>query len=418
MSPLFNSYAKASRVSLATLLLLLTQGTQSPAKTPAWLDPVLVTFFLSPDWAPTYGPEFEFTSHEIVRDWPTDRPKFFAIDNKTLIDGREGVLQKKLVAAIRLKCQTTGRCKVYEDLIAGEDQMTDSLNNPIYFLRFEDNLWFRIETDPGCVEVQMTPSTTDQLYDIEKRARHFIFETAFESGLIVEDGGNGHFNIGIESAFGPYGLALLSYIADYANFPELSLGALGRNLDTAPPINGLSLLQRRAFEALLRKVRAQRLANPDLSLSTEEVAQKIAHDVYYQSRTRGFNGYHDQAISLSTSIPDAFEYKRLKDLQRAEHRDNFAQPTFRHFILRGELFEWRMRHLVRQGLPLEYKAPERFQARHSKQALVDALFRYVGADIERFVYFRPLLPNHLQNIWPTKAKSAQPCDSALLRNVL
>jgi len=363
--------------------------------------------FFGPKWAPTHGFEIERSSPEIIKSWNSRRHKKKILirsfvkngalqPQKTEYDGREGELAQRMADAIAIKCAPEN-CSRSE----GEGRLPETKT---FRFTFADGYWIDVGTDVACVEFQGKPLTLAGMYKQRDRIQSLIFDTADQIGLVIAEDGSGHYNAGTQSSFGESGLAMLSYIADYSNFPELSLGALGFNLSTAPPMALLPLKQRKAFESIVRRWHLYRIESPELArfLHPEFVTEMLINNVYTEAKMPGFVGYHDQALNVETMANMDWLLTEHLHRWRLEHRVDRVQKSFDHFILRAELFELRMRHLIKMGFPLSYVAqPERqVRAQMSKRQLVQGFYRYVTEAGGDYDHFKPLLRPDLQLINP------------------
>ncbi len=329
-------------------------------------------------WPPTAGAEFEFVDDDIMTHW--DDP---GGEDNGFSKGRvyEKAALNKLGAAVIAQCKVAG-CVV--------EKVSHKFGDA-YLVKYKDGFWFRVSFDPGCVEVQTRPSTLEELTKWHDRLENDLFATAKKAGLYPEleyGTGAGHFNFGARETFGDDAGLFLAFFADFANHPELSLGALGYDLDNAPPMTHLKPEQREAFHKILKAYEAGEIK------SIKAAATRIQREVYTSSFKPGNAGLHYQAVSMKYIVQRDFP----KEDQPLEIRSMFPQRNADDFIRMLELVQLRVAFLRDNKAKPVYLAPTRQE--YTPREIVSRYYKYVveaGGDWEKF---HILLPEELEDVEP------------------
>lgn len=309
-------------------------------------------------WPPTYGPEIEFSNHELRTKFRGGPPK-----------DQEKLAAKKLADAIKKKCLESQDCEVLE--VHGKWSKD-------YDVKFKNGFWINISYDPVVVEVRAKPATRQELAQNREHFRKYIFETAKEIGLDSEglwgQGLSGHFNIGARSAFDDDARALMSFLVDYANHPELASGVLGRDFANAPPLSILNSAQREQFNHLTELVKNRKI---------KTISALVAHiQKHVYTWTPTFEGsHHYQAVGLKR----IGQYDFATQDKPLELRAIRTQESIEEFELLAELFEARMEYLKTHDHPLFYLAKNTRD--FTEEQLASRFFVYVkemGLDWEKF----------------------------------
>lgn len=372
-----------------------------------------VEFVKSSQYAPFYGPEFEFTTQAIVSDWNSGkRIQYLRVNGKKTkyrFDGREEKLLNRYITSLdqRLKNENIHFSKyIAQEFGRGE---TDTY---IYHISFQDGyqMRLRVEIDSTCVEVTSLSESLIRIKFYKEKIRGMIFETAKDAKLIVAPYfGNGHFNIDLISAFGGYTEPFLSYFSDYVGFPELSSGVLGNHFESARHPIFLDKRTKRNLFIFLMKYQLEWNSN-ELGDSTYQstIDWHFAASLFDLLNKNlnwidGKKNTHDHAMNIESLIKNQdFSSWRL------EHRDMYAQRDIDDYILRAELFELRMKYLAQKKFPivapvqLLQKKPEKY----TKQELVDAFYKYVTTAGGDYDYFKRILRPNLISVVPTQVKKS------------
>ena len=326
-------------------------------------------------WPPTYGAEFEFSHPSITLEWDHG--------------GNEQAGEAKLIYVkniIKL-CQSLG-CKV--EAVQGKWQYLSKKDIASdYKVTLADGWWFKVSHDPECVEITTKPSTQEELKKREKSLTDIIFNSGTSLGFKVPEGDTAHFNIGFKSAFDGDGDAFLRFYVDYQNRPELSLGALGHDVNNGPPLAILTEPQR---EALAKLVDEQKTHHYD----ARTLAAKITSLVYTRSYDLSWGGAgHYQAIGLKY-IAHSSEYALASNDKPFELRAIWAQHNMGDFIKLAQLFEARIAYLKTLKTPIVYSKTSR--TKFSNTEKVTRFYIYVTECGLKFEDYKSLLAPELQNV--------------------
>lgn len=324
----------------------------------------------APTWAlaATFGAEFEFTSREIMTA-ATDRDGF---THKFL----EHEAKNRLAEAIIEQCLSLG-CKVTE----GKGKFAGS---PDFTVTFPDGWWFKVSHDPSVIEIMTKPATVSELRKHEALMDSLLFETARNLGLRPSLPGYGsmagHFNFGLRSAFGDSGELFLKFFIDYANHPFLALGGLGHDIMNAPPLFLLKPEFQNEMNNIIDELYEDKAKGKSPTLIS--VGSKILDRVYVQSFDRQVmhDGWHYQAFSIKK-----LNGLRTKEDVPGELRSMDAQESMREFILMAELFEARLKFLLKKKGRIEYDPL--MKTSYSRKELREHFQKYVeeaGLDFRRF----------------------------------
>jgi hypothetical protein len=309
---------------------------------------LLVLFSASTVWAwpPTYGPEFEFTTVEMSKGGS----KLSGLNAQV---SPEVHAQMKMVARMKIRCLSLG-CTV--EVVKGKWDKD-------FKVSFADGWWFKISSDPGCVEVTFKPSTLAELEIRKDQINDAIFKTAYESDLFVRtDQKNSHFNFGVRSAFNDSAENFLRYFVDYANHPELALGGVGMDLRNAPPLSVLQPSQRTNLQKVIEQVRTGQLNT--LSAAIRAVQTEVYTNTYNPKWATSDGIIHYQALGLKYA---AKANLAIEDAP-AELRAMWIQQNAEQFILIARLVEGRIAYLNSLDGPIIYTQSSRqtFTARELK----------------------------------------------------
>jgi hypothetical protein len=320
---------------------------------------------------PTFGAEFEFTNQKMI---------------DSDLSGVHGLskdqLEKKGAQAFRDRVKE----KCPECTITDTTFKYDKSFKVVY----PDGWWFNISYDPACVEIQTKPSTHEELVAVSNRIDEHIFETAGELDLFPdEETGAGHLNFGATSTFGEDGKLFLSYVADFANHPELAYGAWGNDQLNAPAMSELKQHQRDALLKIMKDARANKIS------SVKGAAYRIQNEVYTETTMPGGSGeFHYQALGM----------KRLNNANfptmdaPVEIRSAYAQFSARDFIMLTELVEKRVGYLEKNKTPLIYLNLREKTLR--PQAIVDRYYAYLSEMGASWKRYRSTMGSHLQYLQP------------------
>lgn len=391
--------------------------------TPVQADPNLPIlkwqkFVLSQNYAPLYGPEYEQTNSYIMAEWTKiveeeERMKregvsediihLFSTNARGELSGKVHDLLVQYVSQLKKMCIIVGaKCEVVEDIFYENFKIQ-------IVTKDHQKFNFTAGQDVACLEHNVPKKPLISIKQEQNLQRFFIFETAKRLGLTVDEAFNsGHFNVDIRSAFGSNSTALLSYIVDYANYPELSLGVFGNHPNSALPI---SLLPLESKMSLVRMIRED--------IKSSEELKKVGLLNWYRPINDLISYLHSKVFyknehGMSDSKNHALNFKSIgffsPDVLRLEHRDQFGQRDVEDFILRAEIFELRMKYLARNGFPIyvpKVLTSDTSKIFYKDQELVDAFYQYITEAGGDFFRYRRLLRSHQQEIIPSMLKNTK-----------
>lgn len=338
-------------------------------------------------WPPTFGPEFEFGSRQLS-GWYALKDFFYGRFGNGFKLTRELQVRRQMLDEVLRLCNGCTQTQV-----PSKREYIDDIR-----ITWPDGKWIQLTVDPQVIEVTMMPMTLEELRANAEEMQRSIFQAAKNVGLAPYGSNNffnrsaGHFNIGAHSSFAD-GRELLAFMADYANFPELSLGVLGRD-----PMNASSLSEgpqklRDFFASVIKdvnKLTRYRIDTPH-DYPTGKLWQYFMKNwkhFRWFGRLLDFPNYHNQALSIE-GMQDSF----LR--QRIELRAVRMQESFEDFVRLAELMQARIEFVNKRvkSHPILYENSSR--TRFSPTQLVSRFYVYVaetGLDFERYktLMFREL----------------------------
>lgn len=370
---------------------------------------ILIFFFVQPLYAaPTFGPEFEFSSSKIERAWQKIAGKSSAQITKA-----EFAEAKRYIRVIAEMCKKTRRCRFVEVTKKDKQSLAE-----IYFP--ENDWWFRVSVDPGVIEIQAKPQTISQMEQNLKIMNQFIFRAANMAGLYVDkEYGAGHLNVGFYSFFGRQkGMGkddfeisknFLNFYIDFLNHVELANGALGAR-DTLNA-RGSDLLNDQARTMILKvvdKLAKGKEANP---VGLPEVLVPLSKAIMAARKSKSYyEALHYQSINITHAIDLNMDHmnhyinpETRNDAvidRPLEIRSLYAQENADQFLLLAKLFDLRNRFLKKEKAFVPFLAPEK--KKYTDQELVSRFYIYVveaGGDYEEY---KKLLPDDLRKVMPDK----------------
>ncbi len=346
----------------------------------------------------TYGFEFEFSNPLILKNWNPKKGLIPGYDD-AYFDGREPFDAMRMAHVVAQLCAQSKDCQVKEE--------SYKYFRNEFRVVFADGYWIRISFDPACVEIQGKPLTKKEYRDKSELLEKYVFEAAKKAGLVLDrKEGMGHFNIGAQSAFGRdevNGLRFLSYFVDFQNHPELSMGAIGKDVGgNSPTLTVLHPSQSAALQALVTGVvkRKYKLSAVAAYINRYVYTHTLDNLSAQNNQLDRRESQHNQAITVEDF--EKFSRKQFADKidLPMEIRPIFAQESIEQFILQIELFELRNNFLAGRGYPLKFLNLKK--NRFSKSELVSRFYVYVTEAGGDFEHFKPLLHKSLRNIAPDK----------------
>lgn len=281
----------------------------------------------------TFGPEFNFTNYEM---WNAPG------DGLTVNNPESVKVQTQFMKSVLAKCKTAG-CRV--------ENYYNRYGVLSYKVIFNDSWYFRIETDPGVVEIQTKPTSLADNVKLYSRYKKMIFETASELGLQrpnsyrnFDGWAGGHIHIGIKEAFGENLMLFRNFIVDYTNHIVLAHRFFANDVDFAPSIAILSEQQKLAFKSLIKDVDGGKVK------SINEFAIRLQKEVYHKN-PKGHEAEKHQALNV-TRIVDNSTPLEGKTLEMRAFR---AQGSPEVYFLQQRAIEKRIYYLKTKGpIPVNF----------------------------------------------------------------
>ncbi len=287
-------------------------------------------------YPPTYGTEFNFVSPKIEQAARWRLPG-------TLVGKAEHQFAEAMVDQVRRRCPT---CQVstHKGKFGFEE----------YKVTVPDgSWWFNIAVDPGCVEVQTSPATSNAIRDQIAEMKKYIFDSAKGSGLSFRqardiENSTAHLNIGARSAFEGDVKGFMRYLVDYQNNPALGAGVFGDDFANAPLLSELKPEQRKAFTALVEDVNAGKVETIDV------LARRMNYEVYTWTPTFNKNGLssgqHYQSFGMKQLIKSEFANHDMPFELRAVR----MPTTPEEYQLLTELMDARIDFMKKQEGPIHF----------------------------------------------------------------
>lgn len=370
----------------------------------------------------TFGPEFEFTSQELVELWETPSNYVATPGHMGFWVGKEILLAEEFARRIGEKC-TLHDC--YLKKTSHKHKEGESL---VFFNN--SDFWIRISYDPKVLEIQTKPMTLSDQTKYKDLIEDLVFSTAKDMGLFSTNEEAGHFNIGFFSLFQRDSKTLkrfLSFAYDIENFPELWLGGLGEFRVTAMPLSLKPSSVREGFSRsifTLNEIESRLIAQKKRKIphrTFEDYIFEFLSD-FKRARVSPFRkkqralleAFHNQALNVN-AILDVLRFKTQRhngllknpnngdvpgneDPQTAdgpiELRGVRAQKSFHEFQLLSQLFLLRFKHLESEDFPIVYL--ESGTKNPSDSDIKTAFFLYVVEAGGNYEEFKELLPKKIQ----------------------
>lgn len=359
-------------------------------------------------WPPRFGAEFTFTNEEMLGiRWRDER-------GVRTTDPSNRRALKKLEKELARVCARRGDCKI----VSAENKHGDKG----FRVSYSDGWWFQFTPDVAVVEVQIRPSTVEELRKHRDRMQRDIFETARSLSLFPHpEKGGGHIHMDLPGAFGARGEEaelFRNFFVDQANSDRALRVFEPRKL--GPRFRDLGPEAMRRFEAILRDFdskAASRSGNAILELAT-----RIRAEVYAGELSPSITGKIPESEVELMKVLEKIYYQsfNLDRIERApdgtysgtvEFRALPAQRSADEFLLETELIQSRVDHLRKKGgrvafLPGGEAAPalESFEDYVRKTGLDPGRFRPL-AEAARWqaAGYRPSCPELFGSVGPGAA---------------
>ena len=313
----------------------------------------------------TFGPEFSFTNDELIAAGnKLKRPE--SPENAWKLEELEFLYKEKC---------SRGECR----LSYGRDKHGRTVK-----VVFEDGWYLTLSLDMCALEVQTKPTTLEDFKRHMPRLKE-VFALMKAVGLEPHTRvGGGHIHMGMNAIQDR--LLLRNFFVDYANFPELSFGALGNHLYNSPSLAAQKPEQRRALDRVLENY------DTKPSMTSKDFARQVQREVYTSTFKYQHAPDHYQAIRVERVLFPAGS-------ATVEVRAFRPQESPEHFLLQLELLQDRINFLADNAAPVRYASPSKFT--FEPQEIVDGFHEYVagmGASWERY---KVLLPAELRELQPS-----------------
>jgi hypothetical protein len=368
---------------------------------------LLITLFLStPSFAIEllFGPEFTFSSSEILRQQP---PPMFncdlqymrsvAFNNPALKDARQHYLE---IIRDRLFMPPNSR-----PLFAHRMDRQPDDNRNMYF---NDDFHFTVSTDPAVIELTTSPMTIRQAQKHSKRLQEILFDWTAEAQATPQMfAGGGHINIGL-AEFSNNPLLFRNFIIDLLNHNELFLGVFG--YDTA---NAAShwMIPKTTFDLFLKRLNEATSYNhlDKINFVTLQAAIELTRITdrllagWAEKGLRAPNLARMGALAFNVRVDP---HKSIRHV-RLEIRAVRPQKNFAQYLRQIQLLQARVNYLSTLTEPLELKAKVEMFKQHNEEGIEDYIFNppvnpqeALKAFYEYVTESGELWANHRDYLWP------------------
>lgn len=261
-----------------------------------------------------YGPEWTFTA-------------------KNLMDS-ESAQQRYLKAVLELLLKENKKQNEFKSIEADRTH-TDSIR-----LTMWDGTQINVGTDPGVLEVQVSPLSLKQWKKKSKIFQKYIFDVMKNVGLKPhEREGAGHVNIGLQY-FDSRPELVERFIIDYLNHPGVGVvfNSLSANLEDAPSIEQYAMQNKFEFddfEELKSDAKDSRLLPVREFKNNKHNWRSLFNYLSEKYTAIGLRGY---SYVSETVLPTG----------RLEMRQFRPQQTMDEYVKILEMFEARIKYLEKQ----------------------------------------------------------------------
>ncbi len=318
-----------------------------------------------------YGPEFSFTTPEILR----------------AMSGATNYNNPVNVEILRNWKEMFEQLCVIENCIVSK---TSDKHGEAYRVKFNDDFWFQAGVDTGCLEVQTSPSTVQEFKSKEKLLNKFIWDTGKTLGLKPHKRiGGGHINMDLTTAFpGNNALLFRNFIVDQANSPELTAGIFGNHTGNSPPISALEPHLHDVFKEVIQifDETHDRFGGLD---AIDHLGREVTRRVYVSNPFWLNNNkkvwdpdyyQHMNFRNAKTSTPE--------NSRRLELRGYRPQQSLKEFILELEFLDARLNYLNELNTPIPVNIPSTIHiSKENKIKKFKKMAKESGLDLRRFKYF-------------------------------
>jgi len=282
-----------------------------------------------PTKALIYGPEWTFTSPEIVKG-----ATFETYDT----------IKQKFRKSVEAYCRASGKCHA------------DNLSQGIRKIQFENQVTVFISRDEGVFEVQATPLTLEKWQEQEKIFQLAIFNSMKSAGQIPHERiGGGHLNIGL-AFFLDKPLLLRNFIVDFYNHPGLGvvLNSLSENAAYSAYLDQASKLQKDHFIKQLALL--DQIKNPDFF----DVVYHLGQALQNQMLALTIKNFDDNSDIVPEKMSRASFKKQFKisPTLRMEIRALRPQANMSSFVQVMQIFDSKIETLASIKKPIALQKPK------------------------------------------------------------
>jgi hypothetical protein len=146
-----------------------------------------------------------------------------------------------------------------------------------YRVIYPDGFWWQMSYDSEIVEVQIKPSTVEDLRRNRDRIQHDMFDTALKAGLKPPVGEETHIHVGAHAAFGLDLHLIRNFLVDGINHPELTF-LFAKSLANAPPLILMPKGKHDNFRGIVGQVDSGEIA--DLDTFVKKVRSRVYDETY------------------------------------------------------------------------------------------------------------------------------------------
>jgi hypothetical protein len=301
------------------------------------------------------------------------------------------------------------------------EQFRKSGMPPLYIFTSPDGWDFMVTTDPGVVEIKMSPETALFFEQHASNIQDAIFTSAHAVNLYPAlFTGGGHISIG-KKIFEDDALLFRNFLVDFFNHAELSMGIMGYDTNNALPLNMLHPARIEIFKSAIQKFDRNYNPAPQQKSTQLETLRKDLVDFFDSSGPRDAYIWKNPGASRAAKF-HAFNlgnFWTTTSAARVEIRSVRPQTSFDVFVRQIRLFRNRLKYLKRIDQPIPFKPGVRvnlgrpgfddnFDPPVDPQEALRAFYKYVRESGENW-------QDHRDYLWPAWVHPLEPVESELSR---
>jgi len=308
-------------------------------------------------WAPTFGPEFNFSNPEIKKRHDPD----------SLNNGVNSVYQ------LKFRDEVAGRCPECRIEKIKDERIGDRDGDYRYRVFHPDGWSFTISLDPNVVEVQADPMTLEQVRAVAPEMQRLIFDAAGQVGLQSEKNG-GQVHIGVKETFEGDPLFFSNFLKDWFYHSRMAFYLFGGDSGNSPTVDMVGSHPHGNLKKIFRMFDARYFGIERPEESQSAVAQKWGDFQKWRwAVTPPEDLFADAAPSLGISrLRQAIvqfvyfrtkrnwsppeKYQNIKIMERTlELRSVTEVESAGQYVTLLELLQGRLEHVKRFTEPIHYR---------------------------------------------------------------